>query len=133
MNIGTGLCLAVLLLIFLWIYLNIKKARHQPRRLADEKFSEAFREELQDLNQGGGNPAEFLEHAFRKHERAYFYFRPHLKGKSLEEFDQAWKDYSNGGPESFLAPYSADGNIDLARQKRTLAAGRIRRLLSFAR
>ena len=133
MKTGTGLSLAVLLVIFLRIYLNVRKTRHKPRLFAGEKFLEAFREELQDLSQGAGDPSEFLEHAFPRHEKAYLTFRPQLKGKSLEEFDQAWKDYSNGGRESFLAPYSADGNIDLAREKRALALRRIRKLLSLAR
>jgi hypothetical protein len=133
MKTGTGLSLVVLLVIFLRVYLNIRKTRNRPRLLAAEKLSEAFREEMQDLSQGSGDAFEFLRNAFSKHEKAYLTFRPRLKGKSLEKFDQAWWEYSNGGPQSFLEPYSAAGNMALAKDKRALALSRIRKLLSFAR
>jgi hypothetical protein len=133
MKIGTQISLAFLLVIFLRIYLNVKKNRHKPRLFAAEKFWEAFRDEIQDLSQGMGDPAEFLKHAFPKHEKAYLGFRRHLKGKSLEKFDQAWGEYSNGGPQSFLEPYSTAGNTALAKDKRALALSRIRELLFFAR
>ncbi len=133
MKTGTGLSLAVLLVIFLRIYLNVRKYRHRPRLLAVEKFQEAFRDELQDLSQGTGEASEFLKNTFSKHEKAYLTFRPHLKGNSLERFDQAWRDYSNGGPQSFLEPYSPAGNGAFAKDQRALALSRIRKLLSFAR
>jgi hypothetical protein len=128
--------LAGLLLILIRIYLSIKKNRQRPRLLAAEKFLEAFIDEVQDLSQGKGDAFEFLKSAFPGHEKAYLKFRTYLKGKTLQQFDEAWREYycySKENPRPFPEQYFAAGNIALAKEKRALALRRIRNLLSFAK
>jgi hypothetical protein len=136
METRTILSGAVLLLIFVRIYLSIRKNRRKPRLLASVKFSEAFIDEIQDLSQGKGDAFEFLRGSFSKHERAYRKFRTCLKGKTLQKLDEAWGEYFYGSEDdnSHSCPeqYFAAGNISLAREKRKLALKRIQKLLSFA-
>jgi len=128
--------LAGLLLILIRIYLSIKKNRQRPRLLAAGKFLEAFIDAIQNLSQGKGDAFEFLKSAFPGHEKAYLKFRTYLKGKTLQQFDEAWREYycySKENPRPFPEQYFAAGNIALAKEKRALALRRIRNLLSLAK
>jgi hypothetical protein len=91
-------------------------------------------EEIQNLSQGKGDAFEFLSDAIPAHERAYLQYRSFLKGKSLQQFDEAWRDYlgeGQGNFQSFREQYFAAGNILLAMEKRHLALKRITNLISF--
>lgn len=128
--------LAGLSMIFFWIYLSIRRTRNLPRRHSAERLFEAFKDEIQDLNYGKGDAYEILKEAFPRHENAYLHFRPHLNGKVLRQFDEAWREYSCGGEEcspSFLEQYSSAGNDTVARERRQLALNKILTLLSLAR
>jgi hypothetical protein len=136
MQIELIIALTGLLLILIRIYLPIKKNRERPRLLAAEKFLEVFMGAIQDLSQGKGDAFEFLRSAFPTHEEAYFKFRTYLKGRALQLFDEAWREYysySNKNFHPFPEQYFAAGNIALAKEKRALALRRIRNLLSFAK
>ena len=127
---------ASLLFLLIWIYLNIRKNRRRPFVLAGERLEEAFIDAVQDLSQGKGDAFEFLRDAFPRHEEAYRKFRTYLKGRTLQQFDDAWQEYycnRNEDPHPFPEQYFAGGNIELAKEKRALALKRIAKLLSFAR
>ena len=135
MNVGTIFPLAGLSFISIWIYHSIRENRRRPWLRAAEKFSEAFIDEVQDLSQGKGDAYEFLRSAFPQHEIAYLQFRTRLKGRTLQQFDDAWREYycfSKETPRPFPEQYFADGNIEIAKGKRALALKRIKILLSFA-
>jgi hypothetical protein len=126
--------LSGLAFIFFWIYHSIRENRRRPWRIAGERLAAAFMDEIQNLSQGKGDAFEFLRNAIPRHERAYLQYRSFLKGKSLQQFDDAWRDYlggSQGNLQPFREQYFAAGNIFLAQEKRHLALKRIRILLSF--
>lgn len=132
----TLFCTAGLLSILFWIFLSVRRNWRRPRVLAGEKFSEFFREEIQDLSQGKGDAYEILGNAFFKQEKAYLQFRAYLKGKTRQQFDEAWKEYFyDGGENGQPCPqqYHAAGNDALAAEKRHLALKRIGKLLSLAK
>jgi len=126
--------LSGLAFLSIWIYHSIRENWRRPWRVAGERFAAAFMDEIQNLSQGKGDAFEFLRDAVRRHERAYRQYRSFLKGKSLQQFDEAWRDYfgdSQGNLQPFREQYFAAGNIFLAQEKRQLALKRIRNLLSF--
>jgi len=136
MDIVKIISLAGLLVIFSKIYLSIKRNKYKPKRHAAEKLFEAFIDEIQDLSIGKGDAYEILKQAFPKHEMAYIKFRPHLRGKVLRQFDEAWRDYccrNQENPQAFLEQYFAPGNETMAKEKRLLALKRILKIISFAR
>ena len=121
---GTGMesirviSLAGLTMIFFWVYLSIRKNRNIPRRHAAERLFEAFKEEIQDLSLGTRDASEILNQGFPKHEKAYTQFKPFAKGKVLQKFDEAWREYSGSRKENStpsLEKYFAGGNQTLAR------------------
>jgi len=123
-----------LFLIIIRLFHSIRSDRRNPRFRAAEKFYQAFNDEINDLSQGKGDACAFLKNAFHNHENAYIDFRPHLRGKKLKKFDEAWREYSGCSKENpfrFPEQYSAGENCALGREKRALALGRIRNLLSF--
>jgi len=128
--------LAGLSMIFFWIYLSIRRNRNIPKRHAAERLFEAFKDEIQGLSDGRGDAYEILKKALPRHENAYLHFRPHLNGKVLRQFDEAWQEYSCRGEDrspSFLEQYSAAGNDTAAREPRQLALKKILTLLALAR
>jgi hypothetical protein len=134
MDLRAILPLSGLAFIFLWIYHSIRENWRRPWRIARERFAAAFMDEIQNLSQGKGDAFEFLRDAIPRHERAYRQYRSFLKGKSRQQFDEAWRDYlgdSQGNLQLFREQYFAAGNIFLAQEKRHLALKRIRSLLSF--
>ena len=136
MDLRTTICILGLLLIFFGVSSSIRRARRKPLVRAGEKFSEFFREEIQDLCQGKGDAYEFLKSAFAKEERAYLQFRTQLKGKTLQQFDEAWREYywhDKTDPHPFPEQYFAAGDPALAEEKRHLALRRIKKLLSFVK
>jgi hypothetical protein len=117
--------LSGLAFIFIWIYHSIRENWRRPWRIAGERLAAAFMDEIQNLSQGKGDAFEFLRD---------LQYRSFLKGKSLQQFDDAWRDYlgwSQGNLQPFREQYFAAGNIFLAQEKRHLALKRIRILLSF--
>jgi hypothetical protein len=103
---------------------------------AGERFEEAFIEAVQDLSQGKEDVLEFLKEAFPQHEEAYLKFRTYLKGRTLQQFDEAWREYycySHEDPRPCREQYIAGENIELAKEKRALALKRIAKLLALAR
>jgi len=123
-------------MIFFWIYLSIRRNRNLPKRHAAERLFEAFKDEIQGLSNGRGDAYEILKKALPRHENAYLHFWPHLNGKVLRQFDEAWRDYSCRGEDpspSFLEQYSAAGNDTVARERRQLALRKILRFLSSVR
>lgn len=107
-----------------------------PRRHAAERLFEAFKEEIQGLQYGKGDPYEILKEALPRHENAYLHFRPHLNGKVLQKFDEAWREYSCGrGKNSLpsLEQYFSGGNQTLAQEKRQMALRKILRFLASVR
>jgi hypothetical protein len=126
--------LSGLAFLFIWIFCAIRENWRRPWRIAGERLAAAFMDEIQNLSQGKGDAFEFLRDAVPGHERAYRQYRSFLKGKSLQKFDEAWRDYlgdSQGNLQPFREQYFAAGNIFLAQEKRQLALKRIRNLLSF--
>jgi hypothetical protein len=129
------LSILFLLLLFFAIYRSARREKTHPRMRAAQKFITSFIDAVQDLSQGKGDAYEMLKDAFPKHQKAYLEFRSRLKGRSRKHFDEAWKEYScsgNGHPLSFLEQYFAGGNETAAREKRQLAALRIKRLIGYA-
>jgi hypothetical protein len=128
--------LAGLTMIFFWIYLSIRRNRDLPRRRAAERLFEAFKDEIQVLSNGNGNISHLLKEAFPRHESAYLHFRPHLKGKALRKYDEAWKEYCRGRNETSspsVELYSIGANQTLAQERQQLALRQIMRFLSSAR
>jgi hypothetical protein len=128
--------LAGLTMIFFWIYLSIRRNRDLPRRGAAEQLFEAFKDEIQGLSYDRVNTSRMLKEAFPRHESAYLQFRPHLKGKALRKYDEAWKEYSRVLDETFspsAEPYSVGGTQTLARERQQLALTQILRFLSSVR
>jgi hypothetical protein len=135
-DLKTTICILGLLSIFFWISFSIRKNRRKPLVHAGEKFSEFFREEIQDLFQGKQDAYEILKSAFPREEKAYLQFREYLKGKKLQQFDEAWREYYFGDKidsHPFPEQYFAAGDPALAEEKRHLALRRIKKLLSFTR
>ena len=123
-------------MIFFWIYLSMRRNWNLPRRHAAERLFEAFKDEIQVLSDGRGDAYEILKKSLPRHENAYLLFRPHLNGKVLRRFDEAWREYSCRGEDhspSFLEQYSAAGNDTVARERRQLALKKILTLLALAR
>ena len=123
-------------MIFFWIYLSIRRNRNLPKRHAAERLFEAFKDEIQGLSNGRGDAYEILKKALPRHENAYLHFWPHLNGKVLRQFDEAWREYSCGREEispPSLGQYFSGGNQTLAQEKRQLALRKILRFLSSVR
>jgi hypothetical protein len=128
--------LAGLSMIFFWVYLSIRRNRNMPRRHGAERLFEAFKEEIQGLQDGQADAHEILQKALPRHENAYLHFRPHLNGRILRQFDEAWREYSCGREENSppsLEQYFGGGNQTLAQERRQLALRRILRFLSSVR
>jgi len=128
--------LAGLSMILVWVCLSIRRTRNLPRHHAAERLFEDFKDEIQGLSLGAVDPYEILGQAFSKHEKAYIHFRPHLKGKVLREFDEAWKEYcrwreENSSPS--LELHSAGVNEPLAQERQQLALRKVLRFLSSVR
>ncbi len=136
MELETTIGILGLLFIFFWVSLSMRRSLPKPLVHAGEKFSESFWEQIQDLSQGREDAFEFLKSAFSKEEKAYLQFRAYLKGKTLQQFDEAWREYycrDKTCPHPFPEQYFAAGDPALAEEKRHLALRRIRRLLSFVK
>jgi hypothetical protein len=128
--------LAGLTMIVFWVYLSIRRNRDLPKRHAAERLFEAFKDEIQGLSSGRRDAHETLKQALPRHESAYFHFRPHLNGKLLRKFDEAWRDYSCGVGDrspSFAKENSAPGNEAAVEENQQLALKKILALLSLAR
>jgi hypothetical protein len=136
MDITRMISLAGLTMIFFWIYLSIRRNRNLPKRHAAERLFEAFKDEIQGLSSGKRDAYEILKQAFPRHESAYLHFRPHLNGKVLQKFDEAWREYTCGVEDqspSFPKENSAPGKEALLEESRKLALRKILALLSLAR
>ena len=123
-------------MIFFWIYLSMRRNRNLPKRHAAERLFEAFKDEIQGLSNGNGNTCDMLKEAFPRHENAYLHFRPHLNGKALRKYDEAWKEYCRGRDETSspsVEPCSVGGNQTLAQERQQLALRQLLRLLSSVR
>lgn len=107
------------------------------------KFRAAFKEELLALDtaltENYIDTCDLLKAAFEKHRLAVFDFRPFLKGKRQEEFDQAWRNYYGYDDDQnvkleFLLKYSGKGyGGEESRNRRAVAVANIEKLLEFAK
>lgn len=120
----------------------IDRDRRKEHNDAVSKFRGDFKSELLSLNtaltENYIDACDLLKAAFEKHRLAVFDFRPFLKGKRQEEFDQAWRDYYGyDGDQSvkleFLLKYSGKGyGGEELRSRRATAIANIEKLLEFA-
>ena len=136
MDTRSMISMAGLSMIFLGIYLSIRKNRDIPKHHAADQLVEAFKEEIQDLNLGKGDASEILKQAFPKHEKAYLQFRPYLNRKDLRKFDEAWREYScrcQEKAQTILAEIFPENSRSVAHERQQLALEEILEFLALAR
>jgi hypothetical protein len=123
-------------MIFSGIYLSVRRHRDIPKRHAADRLMEAFKDEIQDLNQGKGDACAILKQAFPKHEQAYLQFRRYLSPSDRRNFDEAWREYSGRCQEktqTILTEIFPEDSKSVAHVRRQLALEEILEFLSWVR